>query len=330
MNRVKDIFINNYNSGNMKKNNELLKNSFREYFLKNKYILHSPAPLISQEDKSVVFTSSSINILKPTILSVNYINEGYVLSQECLRTQALKNAFDNNFLPFGQAYFNISGILSRPDRFSKVFEEMLDFTINYLGIDPLNLKIKSTKKMDLLDRVEDFFDIDVEYDLEKEDFYKWRFGMEEIYGEGLTISIRNDSEDSYLDVGNIVRILAPNGKELGVEFGYGHEFFLSKVLGVKNPLELSEVFEVFPFREGLSSKYYGNLEVVSRIKDAKRGVRVNSSAKRSYKKYLQSLKFMGKSLDKDSDEIINEIQFFYNHISNSKDNFDLEERILNK
>ena len=44
MNKIQKNFMNNYNNGNIKKNNELLANSFKEYFTNNDYMLHSPAP----------------------------------------------------------------------------------------------------------------------------------------------------------------------------------------------------------------------------------------------------------------------------------------------
>jgi hypothetical protein len=323
-----------YEKREIKNMHELFKDSFKTYFLKKGYEIKNPAPLISQEDKTVIFTGSSTNVVKPQIINGNYSKKkGFIVNQECLRNHALEHAFDNSWLPFGQAYFNISSVLSKPGRFSEVIEEATGFTTKYLGISPSKVKIKSTKKSNKLNKIDKIADLRVEYDTHKREYYRWRYGIQNIYGEGVTINLQNTSENSSLDVGNIIRILDNENKERGIEFGYGHEFFLSAALGIKNPLELSQVFEIFPFKPDLSCKYYGYLEVIVRIKKSKnQNIKMNRSAKRTYKKYLRSALYMGNLLGKDIEEILLEIEKIYQNFNptDTNSNFDLEKRILSK
>lgn len=307
-----------------------IRDSFRSYFIEKGYLYHNPIPIISQEDKTVMFTSSSTNVIKPTVISGDYPLVGFVVSQECLRNQALKYAFNNDWLPFGQAYFSISSIFSRPGRFSEVFKEASEYTTKHLDVSPSDIIIKSTKKLDKLKDISKHTNLKVEYDTKKRDYYQWNYGIPKIRGEGLTISIKNPTENSYLDVGNIVRFVDNKNNERGIEFGYGHEFLLSSLVGVKNPLALSQIFELFPFNPDLSSKYYGYLEVIGRIKKAKNeNIRVNRSARRTYKEYLESAKHMGNFLGKDTNTILSELSKFCEYISCPTD-FKLEQRILDE
>lgn len=327
---LKEKLISDYRQNKIRNIHHNFQKEFQNYFQKNNYKKIEPHNLIADKDKSVMFTSSSTNPLKELMIYGNFgkYHGGYV-TQECLRTHAIKHAFDNSWLPFGQAYFRISGTMSRPNRFEEVLNEFSEFTTNEIGVPKENLLIKSSKKFSSLDKIEKSIDLNVKYDSEKEDFYQWVFGVDNFYGEGLTISMNDKENNNHLDVGNVVRIFDNGGNERAIEFGYGHEFFISKVLGVENPLALSEVFEIFPFEKGLSSKYYGNIEVASRIKKARKFSRANKSVKYYHRKYLKSVREMGKSLNKSRDEIMNEILKFYNHIDpGTKNDFSLEERMI--
>ncbi|MDE1849021.1 MAG: hypothetical protein KGH55_03240 [Nanoarchaeota archaeon] len=317
-----------YGRKEISKLQDIVKDAFRDYFLSKGYIYHDPAPLISP-DKTVIFTCSSTNIVKPIIISGDYPPaNGFIITQECLRNHALKHAFDNNWLPFGQAYFNMSTILSKPSRFKEVVAEASEFTVNTLGVNPSEVIIKSTKKLDELRDIDKYTPIHVEYDTNNGEYYDWTYGIPEMYGEGVTISIRNSVDDSYLDVGNIVRILDYHRNERGIEFGYGHEFLLSTLLGIENPLSLSPIFELFPFHPDLSSKYYGYLEVIARIKKAKANLTENRGAGGIYRKYLKSFQYMGNALGKDIDTMISEISRYYEHISSQPVGFSLEQKLL--
>lgn len=319
----------NYQNNELEDLNKNFSNVFSNFFSKKGYLILPPTSLISQEDKTVIFTGSSTNIMKPFIVSKDFgEGNGFGVSQNCLRTQALKHAFDDTWLPFGQAYFHLSSTVSKPKRLLEVVNEFEEFTIDKLGVNPSDILIKSTKIFPGLDKMHTLTHLKIEYDTELKDYYSWKYGIPDINGEGITLCIKNKSTETYWDVGNIVRFMDDNQNERGIEFGYGHEFFLSAKFGIKNPLELSQVFEIFPFKEGISSKYYGYLEVVGRIKKEKENVRFNRSAKRTYNKYLHALKHNGSLIGKDNCAILNDLEKFCGHIS-SPTNLEYEEKIIN-
>lgn len=320
-----------YESREIGKLQETIGTAFTEYFSKRGYSSHNPSPLISQVDSSVMFTCSTTNPLKPIILSGDYFSgEGFIVTQECLRNHALEYARDNSQLPFGQAYFNQTAILSKPGRFEEIIKEAVELTTEILGIDPQRIVFKSTKSLDKLKEVDKYTSVRTEFDTRNSQYYNWTYGIKGVHGEGIGINIQGHDGKS-LDVGNAVRILDWKNNELGTEFGYGHEFLLSIMLGVDNPLALSRVFEVFPFKPDLSSKYYGYLEVVARIKKCKeqKDIRVNRSVKGIYNKYIKALKYMGNSLGKDADKIVSELTIFSEVISSPKD-FSIERQILER
>lgn len=320
-------FQESYKNNEITKLHEIIGRISKDYFLVKNYTHHDPAPLVSKEDKTVRFTSSSTNAVKPVILSGDYPQtNGFIVTQECLRNHSLEHAFNNDWLPFGQAYFHISGVLSKPNRFSELIEEISIFITDSLNIDPLEIIIRSTKKLDKLRNVDNHTFLDVEYDTRNERYYFWRFGIPNTHGEGITISVKNRVNNLYLDVGNIVRILDDRGSERGIEFGYGHEFLLSTLLNIENPLALSPVFELFPFHPDLSSKYYGYLEVIARVKKARVNPR-NSGAGGIYRKYLRAFQYIGKSIGKDTNTMISEILRYCEHISAPTD-ISLERRLL--
>jgi hypothetical protein len=292
---------------------KLFENTFIEYFRTEGYNLHPSAPLLSEEDKSVGFTGSSTNVVKPYILSGNFgERSGYIVAQECLRNHALKFAYDNSWLPFGQAYFHMITILSRPRRFEKVVKEMTELTRDLFGIDHADILLKSSRKFKELSRLGVLTPLRTEYDTLDESKYQWVYGMEGIRGEGITISTGHDP----LDVGNLVRFLDEEKEEKAIEFGYGYEFFLSRMLGVENPLALSQVFEVFDFEPDISSKYYGYIEAISRIKkekDLKNNVR--STVRGTYNKYLNALEHLRVPLKKSRENLFSDISKFCEFIS---------------
>jgi len=320
-----------YERRELGKLHEIFGRAFRSYFLSKGYLFCESVPLISRDDKSVRFTSSSTNSLKPFLISRDYSGGiGFVVTQECLRNHALEHAFDNSWLPFGQAYFHISGTLSSPGRFLDVVKEAEEFTTTVLDRPRMEIKIKSTKRFEYLRNVHDFTSLEVEYDTMDSKCYEWVYGLPQIRGEGFTISIRNPRDSQFLDVGNVVRILGVNDEERGIEFAYGHEFLISRILGVRNPLALSQVFELFTFSPDLSSKYYGYIEAITRIKEAGVNQR-NKGAGGIYRKYLRAIQYMGRFLGRDVNAVISEISEYYNHLfCRDFPEFSLEKKLLSR
>lgn len=309
----------------------LIRDEFADYYEKSGYHKETSAPLVSGEDKSVLFTGASISAVKSILLSGRYPQEskGVYLDQECLRTKALKHAFDNDYIPFGQTYFHMSTILSKPGRFEDATMEALDFTINHLGIDVSRVLIRSTKELVELKDVDNYAGVSVVFDDHKPSYYQWGYGIPGVHGEGVAICILNPADRKYWDVGNIVRIVNSQNKELGIEFGYGWEFLLTAMVGVQEPLNMSQIFELYPLEEGLPKKYFSYMEAVVRAKLA--GLQIGShEAEHVYKQYLKSLQFMGATMGKDVDMVIDEMSKFKDFLGAEEVNFSLESNFMKK
>ncbi|MEI7603651.1 MAG: hypothetical protein WCJ19_01365 [bacterium] len=228
---------------------------------------------------------------------------------EWFKERAYNEAFNNEWIPYGQIYFAMMGILSREGRFNTVVQEAVDFTINHLGVEKERLMLRSTKKYSGLDTVDSVVDIPTEYDTKPEKYYVWPYGIDGVYGEGLTVSVFNPANEIWFDIGNIVTIYNNNGKELGTEFGYGHEFMLTAVVGVDEALKFSKVFQLFPFELGLAKKYYSTLESVVRMRLA--GTQLgDQGVDHMYKQYVKSLQLIGSAMGKSSEDIVTEMTQF--------------------
>jgi len=315
----------------IKELHELVKTEFNNYFEHANYEQRPSAPLISNEDESVLFTGASISAIKPVLISGNYPEgkNGVYLSQECLRTRALIHAFENDYIPFGQTYFNMSTILSKPGRFKEVTQEALDFTTNCLGIDASRILIRSTKEKEELNTIDTYVGVKVDFDKQKPSYYHWNYGISGVRGEGVAICICNPADNKYWDVGNIVRIVDENDRELGTEFGYGYEFLLTAMVGVEEPLEMSQIFELYKLEEGLPKKYYSYMEAVVRMKRA--GIEIGDHEEQHiYKQYLKSLQFMGETLGKSVEDVITEMKDFSYFLDKNSLDLEQEKTLMNK
>ena len=300
-----------YEKGDVTEAKLIFERSFIEYYTDAGYVEVPELPLISDEDGSVLFTGASISAVKGMLMSGEYPTDsaGVCIAQECLRTNALKYAFNNDWIPYGQMYFEMVTILSRPGRFTDVLAEAVDFTQNRLGIDQARIKIRSTYMYANLNTVDTMTHIPVEYDTKPESYYHWVYGINGVHGEGLTICVFNPATGKWFDIGNIVSIYDETGKELGIEFGYGYEFSLTAALGVDQPLKFSKVFECFEFAQGIPQKYYSTLEAVVRMRlaGAKLG---DKGVDHVYKQHIKALEFMAESMSKSVEELIADMILF--------------------
>jgi hypothetical protein len=289
---------------------EALQALFDHYYQQLGYYPIDPAPLISKHDSSVIFTGAGITPLKTTLMSSDFPNgvPGYFVTQPCLRTHRLNRVFDDNYIPYGQTYFTMTTLLSRPGRFVDVTNESLDFFLDTLGIPNDRLSLRSSKLFKELDQLDDVLrrDCSVEFDTKPGSYYQWEYGIEGIHGEGLTISVHDPSLDRFLDVGNVVRIIGADGMELGTEFGFGYEFLLSALLHVDPPLRMSKIFDWRPFEPGLSQKYMAYLEAMIMMKAA--GTQIGHKGEgHIYKQYIKALEYIGERLGKRPPQVTIEI-----------------------
>lgn len=287
-----------YEEGDVSAVHRYYERAFSDFYRDHGYHEVHPLPLLTEQDRSVVFTGASISALKPVLRDGSYPEQmpGYYVAQPCLRVHAYKYLFDNDWIPYGQSYFSMATNLSRPGRFHEVLDEAMRFTIDHMGVSRHRIKILTSKSYHYLDDIQTEEDVSVDYDTRDPGYYTWEYGMDDVWGEGVTIAVYNESTKKWMEVGNVVVIYDEDGEEMGVEFGYGYEYFLTAALSVENPLKLSRAFDLFEFTDvGLRNKYYSYIEIAMQMKLA--GAQVgNKGPDHIYKQHLKALQYMAESL----------------------------------
>lgn len=311
---------------------EAVGNSFSDYFRSRAYRERHAAPLVSEQDESVLFTGATISVVKDILVGQTYAKEsnGVFVIQECLRTNADKYLFKDDWIPYGQMYFNMLSILSRPRRSVEVIAEAVDHFCCDLGIEPERVKLLSTAKLGEIP-VEILGGVQTEYDTKAEDYYHWNYGIRGVTGTGMTICIFNPTTEKWFDVGNIVTIFDQDGNELGIEFGYGSEFFLTSAIGVDQPQKFSRIYELHDFKVGMDQKYLTTLEATVMMRLA--GVR---SLPRSggvhgvYRKHLRGIAHMAKLTSRSVNVVVEDMRGLLTHIGRGDLRLDEEIEYLKK
>lgn len=302
--------------------------TFSNYFRSKSYFETSPAPLVSVQDESVLFTGATISVVKDILINQTYPkgSNGLFVLQECLRTNADKYLFKDDWIPYGQMYFNMASILSKPGRKIEVITEAIDHLVNNIGIEPERVKIRSTTKMGVIP-TEVLRGTQTEYDTKDEKYYNWGYGIRGVNGTGLTICIFNPTTKKWFEIGNIVTIFDQSGKELGTEFGYGFEFFLAATLGVDQPQKFSRIYELHDFKLGMDQKYLTTLEatVMMRLAGA-RSLPRSGGIHGVYRKHLRGISHMATLTARNTNTIIEGMKTLLSHLG--RQDLKLEEERL--
>ncbi|OGG14971.1 hypothetical protein A2773_01620 [Candidatus Gottesmanbacteria bacterium RIFCSPHIGHO2_01_FULL_39_10] len=290
--------------------------SFSDYFRAIAYHERPAAPLVSEQDKSVLFTGATISAIKDVLIGQTYPegSNGVFVVQECLRTNSDKYLFRDDWIPYGQMYFNMVSILSRPGRRIEVIAEAVDHICRDLGIEPGRVKLRSTTELGEIPN-EDIGGVQIEYDTRALDYYHWKYGIRDVIGTGMTVCIFNPTIEKWFEVGNIVTIFDQDGNELGTEFGYGYEFLLAAALGVDQPQKFSRIYELHDFKVGMDQKYLTTLEATVMMRSA--GARLlprSGGVHTVYRKHLRGISHMAKLTSRDTDAVIEDMEELLIHI----------------
>lgn len=202
---------------------------FRKVFIGYGYTERKPYPIFPSPDKSTLFTSATISVVKGDLLKGEKINNIFLL-QPCLRANNLKNAFNDDFDPVYSSSFLMLGTLSEIQKFS--VEPIVSF-FNFFPDFKERILIRTSKSFSFsfFNELENFYK--TEYDTRKDSYYSWLYGSSELSGKGITFSVlQNDG--SYLDLGNLV-VMFLHGNPKFIEFGFGLEVFRAALNGVSSP-----------------------------------------------------------------------------------------------
>ena len=155
--------------------------TFKNYFKRKGYIYADEREITSRIDKSVYYIGSAISVLKPYFLERRIPDGGVFLIQRAIRTQLLKNIYDEQISEWS-SYFEAMGILVNYKNINKLCQNVWDYFHNELGIKREDMIIKvSSKDTDLIQAwksIENYPEI--EYDSQPKTYYRHKYGLQDI------------------------------------------------------------------------------------------------------------------------------------------------------
>lgn len=241
-------------------------NTFSKTFKSEGYIEHEPCQsLISDTDHSVRFIGSTTNVFKKYLKENNLIPEnGYFLIQKCLRTRNTNTLFDDSIIPEWSSYFTAMGAMAPSDNLDKLSETTMKF-LSESKIEANRIKINvSSRDIDLLEcikRLKKNFEFTVGIDeINNPDYYRHKYGEENLVGRNFNISIKNQKNNEYKDIGNII-LIEKDGIPTAVEMGIGVGTLISKKFDLHNSIEASPISKVIKYKPDLTSKFSDALSV---------------------------------------------------------------------
>lgn len=188
------------------------------------------APPFPSPDPTVLFVGAQISRWKPFI---DRIADGEMAPvycpQDCIRLQN-RDIFLNDQPLRYNSFFRAHGALAP----AGAFNSMASMAVRYLellGVAEERLLIKTNAPLaEELDPP-----CAAAVDTEKPGYYHWTYGDPELTGEGVTVAIRNETDGSYFDIGNVI-IVYKNGRPAVAEWGFGEETLLTAVHSKKLPI----------------------------------------------------------------------------------------------
>jgi len=219
---------------------------FAKHFEDLNYLSVKPFPMVPRElDKSVLFTGSVTTPFKNYIMGSVPENSAFVI-QPCFRAHNIKSFYNDEMPEFCSTFTGI-GLVSRPEHYDKLCLDTLNFLTKKLKVEPDNILVKLTNRdSDINDYWLNQKGINKQIDSESCEYYRWKYGIEGIYGRGMTMAIRKNKDYDYQDVGNVIKIKKNLGEELAVEVGFGTETLLTRVYGLPHPISAFPVKEMIP------------------------------------------------------------------------------------
>ncbi|MDP2940274.1 MAG: hypothetical protein Q8O13_09410 [Candidatus Omnitrophota bacterium] len=233
----------------------MIKKLFADYFFDLGYQKHTPAPIISFDDRSVRFTGSTTNVFKPYILNNSLIpKKGLFIIQKCLRTQNAKSFWDDDIFPEGGSYFTEMGLIASSNSIMSLTMDSIKYFINTLeiGSEKMCLRVSSRDK-DLLKCTRQM-PLETKIDDMPVKHYRHRYGLSGVLGRNFNFGIKNSETGVVKDMGTVV-LVEKLGEVIAIEMGFGISTLLAGYYNLTNSIEASTISTVIPFKPGFNSKF---------------------------------------------------------------------------
>lgn len=226
-----------------------IQNNFETFFDSKGCKIEKSVPLLAKElDPTVIFIGSSTNVFKKYLKDEESIPEnGVILWQNKLRTKYYQLLLKDE-IPEYCSYFSGGGLLMPPKTYEKTCDLIVDFLSSSLEIDKSDLSVRIfSQDEDMINhwKLKVVDGINLEIDENNESEYRWKFGEVGMTGRGMVFSVKKSDSDKYSDFGTL-EIIEQDGKEIGVEWGFGSEVLLAGKLGLNHALAVSTISGIFP------------------------------------------------------------------------------------
>lgn len=270
---------------------------FRKCFLSYGYMEHEAVSMNSKIDTSVYFVGSTISVLKPYILTKMIPEKGYFLVQRCIRSQNLKKLGTNDELNWS-SYFRSIGTLSPYNRLQEIGEEIICFFTDYLNISLSDILVRvSSKDKDLVDIWQYVKSVpNLEIDSKEDEYYKHKYGMDNIVGRNLNFAIRGSSENEYEDIGNLIVIEEVGGEKIAVELAFGISTIMSKMFSLQNSIQSSVICKYASYKDGLQTHFLDALAVVVHLEHEGLNPSASNTRGRILRSYIRIVKVLYEEL----------------------------------
>ncbi len=198
-----------------------LRDSFEQFFSQLGYQVLAEQPLLAGEvDKSVIFIGSSTNIFKQYLVGPNKLPDfGVILYQRKIRQQNTRDYYHDKSLKFS-SYFTGGGLLVPIEKSLFAVQQIIEFLQTKMDIPAVDLVIKISSEDSDHELLWENTGIKMEFDTEKDYFYRWMFGIDGLTGRGATLAVKSLDGKMVDDFSTIV-IIEKDGVPLALEWGFG-------------------------------------------------------------------------------------------------------------
>lgn len=215
-----------------KQNREDMKrlgNAFSTLFMAEDYVKLAPVQISSGIDPTTYFIGSHISVFKSRLMSGSIPSPGYLLVQDCIRTQNLELYFSGDKDFNWASFFTSLGLLTPPNRLDKVSLDVAKFLLD-LGLDKNDIRIRvSSSDVDLM-QVSKRTEIRREVDIMPQTYYRHKFGLDNILGRNFNIALRKRETAAFADVGNII-VIERDRIPIAIELALGTSTILKQAYG---------------------------------------------------------------------------------------------------
>ena len=216
---------------------KIVKDDFSNYFSILGFKKINPAPLIPDNDTSILFSNSAIVPFKP------YLKQDNVKLfniQKCIRFRGGKDLFNFDEAPY-MSTFDMAGAIAPAEYKDILIEDVQDFLLNTLEIPEKKLYVDvSSQDKQLAKDFSQYFEI--QYDRLPPSKYDAVFGDDGVSGRCVHFSMYYNNGKTH-NFGKIIRVDSDD-KTTGYAFGFGLEKFLYMKDDRENYYEATTIYDL--------------------------------------------------------------------------------------